>query len=76
LSKIAILPQVLPVDNHFVWKGCSGTSKLVVLLQFMPIDPHIVRKGCPRKWNRHFYLSFRRSNFSSCERITPGQEKS
>ena len=27
-SKIAILPQFLPIDPHFVRKGCSGTTKI------------------------------------------------
>ena len=44
--KIAILPQFLPIDPHFVRKGCSRTSKIGILPQFLPIDPHFVRKGC------------------------------
>ena len=44
--KIAILPQVLPIDPHFVRKGCSGTRKMAILHQFLPIDHHFVRKDC------------------------------
>ena len=46
--KIAILPQFLPIDHHFVRQGCSGTRKIAILPQFLPIDPHFVRKGCSR----------------------------
>ena len=45
-NKIAILPQFLTIDPHFVRKGCSGTSKIAILPQFLTIDPHFVRKGC------------------------------
>ena len=47
--KFAILPQFLPIDPHFVRKGCSRTSKIAILPQFFfAIDPHFVRKGCSR----------------------------
>jgi len=36
----------LPIDPHFVRKGCSRTSKIAIFPQFLPIDPHFVRKGC------------------------------
>jgi len=45
-EKIAILPQFLAVDPHFVRKGCNGNPEIAILPQFLAIEPHFVRKGC------------------------------
>ena len=52
---IAILPQFLAIEPHFVRKGCARTREIAILLQFLAIEPHFVRKG--------------RSNLISCESI-------
>ena len=60
-------------------RGCSRTSpaeKNRILPQFLTIDHHFVRKGCSRTSTLAFFLSFWRSTFISCERVTPGQVKS
>ena len=46
--KIAILPQFLLMEHHFVRKGCAGSFKIAILPQFLPIEPHFVQKGCRR----------------------------
>ena len=43
---IAILPQFLAIEPHFVRKGCAGHFEIAILLQFFAIEPHFVRKGC------------------------------
>ena len=45
-SKIAILPQFLTIEPHFVRKGCGGRYEIAILPQFLTIEPHFVRKGC------------------------------
>ena len=44
--EIAILPQFLAIDPHFVRKGCAGQVEIAILPQFLAIEPHFVRKGC------------------------------
>ena len=44
--EIAILPQFLPIEPHFVRKGCAGQVEIAISPQFLPIEPHFVRKGC------------------------------
>ena len=44
--EIAILPQFLAIDPHFVRKGCAGQVEIAILLEFLTIEPHFVRKGC------------------------------
>ena len=44
--QIAILPQVLALEPHFVRKGCTGRLELSLLPQFLALEPHFVRKGC------------------------------
>ena len=44
--QIAILPQFLAIDPHFVRKGCAGPVEIAILPQFLAIKPHFVRKGC------------------------------
>ena len=68
-SKIAILHQFLPIEPHFVRKGCNRHSKIAILLQFLTIEPHFVRKGCDRTVRSPIYLSFFRWNLISCERV-------
>ena len=43
--EIAILPQFLAIEPHFVRKGCAGTRGIAILPQFLAIEPHFVRKG-------------------------------
>ena len=44
--QIAILPQFLAIEPHFVRKGCARTREIAILPQFLAIEPHFVRKGC------------------------------
>jgi len=44
--EIAILPQFLAIEPHFVRKGCAGEVEIAILPQFLAIEPHCVRKGC------------------------------
>ena len=44
--EIAILPQFLTIEPHFVRKGCAGRLEITILPQFLAIEPHFVRKGC------------------------------
>ena len=44
--EIAILPQFLAIELHFMQKGCAGQVKIAILPQFFAIEPHFVRKGC------------------------------
>ena len=39
----------LPIDPHFVRKGCDRHLRIAILPQFLTIDPHFVRKGCADK---------------------------
>ena len=45
-SEIAILPQFLAIEPHFVRKGCAGQVEIAILPQFLTIELHFVRKGC------------------------------
>ena len=44
--EIAILPQFLAIEPHFVRKGCAGQVEIAILPQFLAIEPRFVRKGC------------------------------
>ena len=44
--EIAILPQFLAIEPHFVRKGCVGQLGIAILPQFLTIEPHFVRNGC------------------------------
>ena len=68
---IAILPQFLTIEPHFVRKGCAGPVKIA-----MTIEPRFVRSGCAEHWKSQFYRSFWRSNLVSCERVAPDPSKS
>ena len=74
--EIAILPQFLAIEPHFVGKGCAGRLELAILLCFL--DRTSFRaKGLRRTtWKSQFYLSFWRSNLISCERVAPNNLKS
>ena len=48
MREIAILPQFLAIEPHFVQKGCDRTREIAILPQFLAIEPHFVRKGCDR----------------------------
>ena len=50
--EIAILPQFLTIEPHFVCKGCAGQVEIAILPQFLTIKPHFVRKGS--RDNRNF----------------------
>ena len=58
-EKIAILPQFLAIDLHFVRKVCNGNPEIAILPQFLAIEPRFVRKGCAgRLANRNFTSVF------------------
>ena len=44
--EIAILPQFLTIETHFVRKGCAGQVEIAILPQLLAIAPHVVPKGC------------------------------
>ena len=44
--EIAILPQYLAIEPHFVRKGRAGQVEIAILPQFLAIEPHFVRNGC------------------------------
>ena len=44
-SKIAILPQFLTFNVHFVRKGYDGPKKITILPQFLTSKVYFVRKG-------------------------------
>ena len=78
--KIAILPQFLTIDPHFVRKGCSGTSpaqeKSQFYLSFWRSTLISCERVAPGQVNSQIYLSFCRSTLISCERVAPAQVKS
>ena len=63
--KIAILPQFLAIEPHFVRKGCRGHFKIAIL---PAIEPHFVRSS-REVIKSQFHLSFWRSNLISCETV-------
>ena len=68
--EIAVLPQFLTIEPHFVRKAGDWTFEIAVLPQFLTIEPHFVRKGCTgRPLKSQFYFSFWWSNLISCERV-------
>ena len=44
--EIAISPQFLAIEPHFVRKGCDWTREIAISPQFLAIELHFVRKGC------------------------------
>ena len=44
--EIAIFPQFLMFNVHFVRKGRDGQSKIAIFPQFLTSNVHFVRKGC------------------------------
>ena len=78
--EMAILPQLLAIESHFMRQGCARTS-LNQSRNFTSVfgyDRTSFRAKRLRwtlcKW--HFYLSFLRSNLVSCERVATGRVKS
>ena len=73
--EIAILPQFLPIEPHFVRKGSNWTREITILPQILAIEPHFVRKGC-------YYWTPEIANITSvfvamaCERVAIGRQKS
>ena len=66
--EITILPQFLAIEPHFVRKSCAGRLELAILHRFLAIEPDFVRKDCAGQLTQsQFYLSFWRSNLTSCE---------
>ena len=62
--QIAVLPQILAIEPHFVRKGCARTREIAILPQFLPIEPHFVRKGCAGRFaNRNFAVFGDRTSF-------------
>ena len=43
--EIAILPQFLAIEPHFVRKGSDWTRPIAILCPFLVIEPNFVRKG-------------------------------
>ena len=78
--KIAIFPQFLTIDPHFVRKGCSGTSpaqeKSQFFLSFWRSTLISCERVVPGQEKPQFYLSFCQSTLISCERVAPGQVNS
>ena len=59
--EIAILPQFLAIEPHFVRKSCAGRIEIAILPQFLAIEPHVVQKGSRDKRdnrNRNFTAVF------------------
>ena len=75
--EIAILPQFLTIEPHFVRKGCAGQVDIAILPQFLTIEPHFVRKGLRgTSWNRNFTAVFGDRTSFSCERVARDKLKS
>ena len=56
--EIAIFPQFLTIEPHFVRKGCADKLEIAIFPQFLTIEPHFVRKGSPETRNRNFTSVF------------------
>jgi len=67
--EIAILPQFLTIEPHFVRKGCAGRLEIAILPQFLAIESHFVRKGCAGQVEIAILPSFCRSTLISCKRV-------
>ena len=61
-SKIAILPQFLTSNVHFVRQGCDGYLKIAILLQFLTSNVHFVPKGYNWQLKIAILLQFLTSN--------------
>ena len=44
--ELALLPQFLTIEPHFVRKGARDTLQIAILPQFLTIEPRFVRRGC------------------------------
>ena len=67
--EIAILPQFLAIELHFMRKGCAGQVKIAILPQFFAIEPHFVRKGCAGEVEIAILPQFLAIEPHSCERV-------
>eukprot|EP00435_Cladocopium_sp_Y103_P076099 s2_g76.t1 len=67
--EIALLPQFLRFEPHFVRKGCCGSCEIALLPQFLRIEPYFVRSVAAEIVKSKFYLSFCTSNLISCEGV-------
>ena len=56
--KIAILPQFLLIEPHFVRKGCNRTFRITISPQFLMIEPHFVRRLPRTLENRNLTAGF------------------
>ena len=65
--EIAILPQFLAIEPHFVRKGCAGQVEIAILPQFLTIEPHFVRKGCAGRLEIAILLFGDRTSFRAKE---------
>ena len=76
-STIAILPQFLRIDPHFVRKGCSGTSPAQVQSQFYISFCASTLISCervaPGQVKSQFFRSFWWTTLIACERVAPAQ---
>ena len=79
-SKIAISPQFLTLDHHFVRKGCAQTCEIAILLHVWTSKRIMIQSRRPPMPCRHtkstIYFSFRRSKLVSCERAAAEGVKS
>ena len=66
--ELALLPQFLAIEPHFVREGCAGQ---LANRSFWRSNLISCERVAPDKLNSHFYLSFWRSNLISCERVAP-----
>ena len=74
---IAILPQFLTIEPHFVRKGCRGHLEIAILPSVFDDRTSFRAKGLRgTTWNRNFTLSFWRSNLISFERVAADTLKS
>ena len=70
--QIALLPQFLAIEPHFVRKGCAGRLANRTFTSVFDDRTSFRAKELRRTTCKsHFYLSFGRSNLISCERVAP-----
>ena len=56
--EIAILPQFLAIEPHFVRKGCRGSCEIVILFQFLAIELILCERVAAEVVKSQFYFSF------------------
>ena len=68
--QLAILPQFLAIEPHFVRKGCVGRFATRNFTSVFGDRTSFRARGlCRTLCNSQFYLSFWRSNLISCEKV-------